>query len=151
MGLPELQHRAAVEHVLGGRAEMHVFAVIAGADVLQGAQRRHQRMLGQADLGADRRKVDVADLGLAGDLVGRRLRDDAERRLRQRERGLVVVPLLDPVLVVEDRAKLVGAPHVPEQDRIENAGWHGCIARRVVAGPQMLAYGAARRTLVTKP
>ena len=117
-------------------------AVIAGADVLQGPQRRHQRMLGQADLGADRRKVDVADLGFAGDLVGRGLRDDAER-LRQRERGLVVIPLLDPVLVVEDGAELVGAPHVPEQDQSKTLVGMDALPVAQVAGPQMLAYGAA--------
>jgi hypothetical protein len=85
-------------------------------------------MLDMADLGGDRVEVDVADLGLGRDLVGRGLRDDAKLGLRQRERGLEVVPGLDTIFVVEHRAQLVGAPHVLEQDRVEDAGCHGSSA-----------------------
>jgi hypothetical protein len=123
--LLELQHQAAVEHVLGGRAEVQIFAVAAAAGSLQRAQRRHQRMLDAADFGADRVEVDVGDLGVARDVRGRRLRNDAELGLRQREGGLVVEPLLHAVLVAEDRAQFVGPPGVPEQGGIENTGWHG--------------------------
>ena len=61
---------------------VQVFAVVAVAHRLQGAQRRHQRMFDAADFFRDRFQVDVADLGLARDLVGRGLRNDAELGLR---------------------------------------------------------------------
>ena len=125
--LLDLQHDAGVEHVLRGGAEMQIFAVVAIADRLQGAQRRYQRMLGAADVSGDGFEIDQADLRLAGDLGGGGPRNDAELGLRQRERGLVVIPCLHAVLVVEDRAQLVGAPHVLEQGRVENAGWHGSL------------------------
>ena len=92
----ELQHHAGVQHVLGGRAEMEM-------DTRRGrrrrpgverAQRRHQRMLDAADLGGDFIQIDVGDLRLGGDLGRRRLRNDAELGLRQRQRGLIVEPCL---------------------------------------------------------
>ena len=82
--LLELKHHAGVEDVLGGRAEMQIFAVIAGARRLQGAQRRHKRMLDAADLRRHRHEIDVGDTGLGGDLVGGRMWDDAELGLRAR-------------------------------------------------------------------
>ena len=100
----DLQHGAGVEHVLRGRAEMQVFAVVADAHRLQRPQRRHKGMLDAAHLGGDRFQIDVADFGLAGDLVGRGLWNDAEFGLRQRQRRFVVEPGLKTRLVIEDRA-----------------------------------------------
>ncbi len=124
MGFSELKHGAGIEHVLGGRPEMEIFAVAVGAHRLELAQRRHQRMVDLADARADHFEVDVPDLGLAGDLVGRRLGDDAELGLRQGESRLEVEPLLDAILVVEDGAERFGAPQVLEEDGIEDAGGH---------------------------
>ena len=98
-----------------------IFAVIAVADSLQGAQRRHQRMFGAADFCGDDFEIDVCHLGLARDLVGSGLRHDAELGLRQRESGFVDRTRSEPGLVVEDRAQLVGAPDVLEQGGIEHA------------------------------
>ncbi len=129
MRVLDLQHGAGVEHVLRGRAEVQIFAVVAVADRLQRAQRRHQRVLDVTHLRGDRLEVDIADLGLAGDLGGGGRRNDAELGLRQRQRRLVVVPFLNAVLVVEDGAQLVGAPQVLEQGRIEDAGRHGSLSK----------------------
>ena len=130
MRVLDLQHDAGIEHILGGRAEVEILAVVAVADRLQRAQRRHQRVLDAADLGGDRLEVDIADLGLAGDLGCGDLRNDAELGLRQRQRRLVVVPFLHAVRVVEDRAQLLGAPQVLEQGRSKTPDG--------MAGPQRL-------------
>jgi len=124
MRLFELEHEAGIEHVLRRRAEMQVLAVTVAAFLLQRAQRRDQRMLGAADLGADRRKVDILDLGLRGDFQRGGLRDDPELGLRQRQRGLVVEPFLHAVLVAEDCGEFLRSPDVSEQGGIENPGRH---------------------------
>src|SRR4030088_1477803 len=60
------------------------------------------------------RSLSTSPWDLAGDLGGGGFRNNTELGLRERERGLVVVPFLDAILVAEDPAQLVGAPHVLE-------------------------------------
>ncbi len=122
--LLELQHSPGVEHVLGGRPEVEKFAVAIGANRLQGAQRRHQGMIDLANARGDHLEVHVLDLGLAGNLVGCGLRNDAELGLGEGKRGFEVEPLLNAVLVVEDRAERLRAPHMLEQNGIEDTGGH---------------------------
>ena len=126
---------------------MQIFAVAVGADGLKRPQRRHQGVVAVRTPCSNRLEVHIPDLGLAGDLVGRGLRDDAEVRLGERQGGFEVEPFLDPVLVIEDRAELVGAPQILEQDRIEDPGRHAdyftalekAILCPMMEGPQAIA------------
>lgn len=124
MRVLQLQHGRGVEHVLRGGAEVHILAKLGLAHRLQRAQRRHQRVFDAPDLRADRLEVHVLHPGLCRDLLRRRARDDAQFRLLERQRRLVVVPLLHAVAVAENRAQLLRAPDVLEQRVVENAGCH---------------------------
>ena len=98
MRIPDLQHRAGVEHILRRGSEMDDILPVAGlAELLQRFQRGHQRMLDAPDLGGNRLDIDVFDFGLGRDLVRRLFGNDAERGLSQRERRFEVVPFLHPV------------------------------------------------------
>ena len=110
--VPQLQHRARVQHILRRRAKVNVFPERRAAFRLQRPQRRNQRMLYSPDLGADRFHVHIIGAGLRRDLVASGARNDPETRLLQCERRLEVVPLLDAVSVIENGAQLIGCPDV---------------------------------------
>jgi hypothetical protein len=62
--LLELQNGACVEHVLGGRAEMEIFAVAVRAHRVQRTQCRHQGMVDLADPAAIASRSTFATLAL---------------------------------------------------------------------------------------
>ena len=62
---------------------------------------------------------------MADDLLGRLLRDDAELRLRPRQRGLEIEIFLHAVLVGENLPHRLGREDVAEHGGVDGGRWHG--------------------------
>ncbi len=99
--------------------------MLGPAQLLELAQRRNQRMLGLADALRDDLEIDLLDLRMRRDVARGVGRNDAAFGLLERQRRFDIEPFLHPVLVREDAAHLVRAPEMAQQDRVEDAGWHG--------------------------
>src|SRR5262249_28872323 len=108
-----------------GGAPMAPFAepVLAQRDEL--LHDRQHRIADALGLAPDLRHVELRDEAMLDDLVAGVLRNDAEPRLRARERRLEVEIFLDAVLVGEHVAHRLGREDVAEYGGVDGGRVHG--------------------------
>ena len=97
--LADLQHRGAVGHVLGGGAPMAPFTVPVAAERYQLLHHRQHRIADALGVLLQPDKIDFAGVAMADDFLRGRRRDDAEARLRPRQRRREVEIFLHAVRV----------------------------------------------------
>ncbi|MNE36651.1 hypothetical protein D3C80_1304700 [compost metagenome] len=124
-GGAQLQHQAAVHGVLAGGAEVHValgLGVHGGDLPAEGLDQRDRRVAGAGD--GDGQRFDVIGFGTAGGGDGRHGggRDQPDRRLGARQRGLEIEHALQATAVAEHRthrrAGEVGIEQLVAQDGV---------------------------------
>ncbi len=104
-----LQDERRIHDVLGGGAPMDIARRVLAGGAAERLGHADDGISDNARAGAEFGEVDTVDRGRRRDRVRRRLRDDAEPRLRPGERRLDVEHLLHELPVREDAAHLVGA------------------------------------------
>ena len=106
----KLQSCRRVEYVLGRRTPMDEARGRIAADGLEPLQNGYERMLSADDLGSE--LVEIEQLGprIGGNDLGSFGRDDAQLRLRLRQRGLDVQPCLQGRPVAPDRLRPLAEP-----------------------------------------
>ena len=120
-----LQHGGGVGDVLGGCAPMAVLAELVLAVGVDLVHHRDDRVADLFGLGLELGPVDLRQLAVADDLVGRMLRDHAQRSLHFRQRAFDVQVLRGAVFVRPDAAHLGVAEHVAEDGRVDDGCGHG--------------------------
>src|SRR5579864_8610280 len=103
---------------------MNELARVAIANLLEGAQKGHDRMARAIHLALKRVEVNEFHTRFPADFGRRRRRNDAACRFHFGKRGLDIEPLLDGILVAEDASHVLRAELVPEQPTVYNVCTH---------------------------
>ncbi len=125
--LADLQHRRGVGDVLGGGAPMAPFAETAATQRHQLLHDRQHRIADPLGLSLQLGEVVFSDGTMAQNFIAGVLRNDAEARLRPRQRRFDIEIFLDPVLVREDAPHRLGGKDVAEDAGTHPNGGHALV------------------------
>ncbi len=117
--LADLHHRRRIGDVLRRRAPVAPFAEAVAAQRDELLHHRQHRIADALGLRFEFGEVDLGDIAMPADFVGGFFRDDAEPRLRPRQRGLEVEIFLDAVLIGEHPPHRLGGEDVAEDRGID--------------------------------
>ena len=118
------QGEPRVGDVLHGRAQVDVLACGLRQYPLQRADQAERRMRGETGLLGDVVEIEPGGVGVLRDQLGGFGRDDAEPRLRRRQRAEDVEPVLQPGRFVEGVRQLRRRKQVAVLPRVGQAGAH---------------------------
>ena len=117
--LADLHHGGGVGDVLRGRAPMAPLAEPVAAKRDELLHHRQHRIADALGLRFQLGEIDLGDVAMPADLLGGLLRDDAEPRLRPRQRGLEVEIFLHAVFVGKNPPHRLGGEDVAEDGGID--------------------------------